>query len=215
MKSEEKDYAESAWQFYKQGHYRDYLLQVPELQNCKKILDVGCGPGSWLYSLAEEVNYEVLIAGDISLSWLEFVRENFQMIKKPVFLVELDAICLPIKSNFCDLIICALVMPLVRNEYKLCDEIIRVLAPKGNGIILFHSYRYYIRRLLTKDLKIKLSSIMSMVSSMIYQVTNIKVYNSTFQTYKSLKRYFNHNRCSVYFTDTSESGITSIFFRKD
>lgn len=215
MKTDEKKFADDSLQFYREGHYRNYLLKVPELQNCKKILDVGCGPGAWLYSLADQVNYDVLIAGDISLSWLKFVKDNFQRNKKPVFLVDLDALFLPIKSNFCDLVICAGVIPFVKNDYKLCDEMIRVLAPKGNGIILFNSYKVYLKRLFKKELKIKLASILSMVSSLIYMICSKKIYNSTFQTFKNLKTYLNQNQCSVYHTDTSESGITSIFFRRN
>lgn len=90
-----------------------------------------------------------------------------------------------------------------------------VLQPGGKGLLLFHTTKYYIRRLLTMRMKIKLASLLSLLSSLAYHLTGKKFYNSTFQTFSRLESIFGQTRCRLVYKSVEKSGIGILCFVKN
>lgn len=213
---EQMEYAVMAYEFLQEGHYLNYLNEIEGIHSCKKILDIGSGPGQWLLAVENLIDYDKLIASDISMDWLNFIKRNVnKIVSKKLPMVQLDAAFLPFKDNYFDLAISSLILPCVSNDKKICDEMVRVINYQGKGIILFHTYGYYLRRLMTKNLKIKIASLIGIISSFGYILTKSKIYNSTFQTHSFFKNYFRQNNCQILHYDADwNSGVGFISFIK-
>lgn len=109
-----------------------YKCIMGMINNCKKILDLGCGPGKFLPSLARYGN----VIG-LDLFPLDYDRSAKKEIKsfKNVDLIKGDIEKLPFLNNSVDLIIAADVLEHIPNVRQALEEILRTLKPEGSLII--------------------------------------------------------------------------------
>lgn len=203
-------YAEQSYRYARNGYYRNLLSFVPRIDQCLRVLDVGVGPGGWLWTLAAMMPGRLeMVGGDISPDWLEFARRQLSRIDaKTLEFVRLDAQALPFSDESFQLVISSIMLQEVPNEALACGEIARVLARGGKALVLFHTYRYYVRRLFTKkSMKVKCASLVSLLATILLPVLNTKMYGSTFQTFKGLSRTFYRYRCRVEYQQLGDMGI--------
>ena len=97
-----------------------------EHMKCKKILDVGCGPGLFSAPLALQ-NY--LVGLDVSSQMLRLAGDSFH----PVLA---DAVHLPFSGNTFDVVLAIETLQHSENSEALISEVCRVVKP-GGQVILF------------------------------------------------------------------------------
>ena len=99
-------------------------------KKAEKILEIGCGEGTKLNKIApkESLSYGI----DISPLAIKLGRKQFPNIK----FTELDAVKLPFKDNFFDLVYSAFTLEHLQNPQKAIKEMIRVCKIKGKIIFL-------------------------------------------------------------------------------
>ncbi len=217
LTEEEMKYSAQAWEYVENGYYRRLLGRVPGIERCRKVLDVGAGPGGWLLAIVEMLGSGVEIsAADISDDWLLLAGEKLKSLGvEKAGLSRMDAQSLAFEDNSFDLAISSLVLPYVPDEPKAVREMIRVLVKGGKGLLLFHEPYFYLRRLFKKGLKIRLSAAASMVSSVVYIFTGRKIYRRTFQSRQLIERLLKANGCRIVYSDRSKAGIGVLCFSKD
>ena len=110
----------------------NYLVKIEnEIQNIisfnsyKYILEAGCGTGRWIISLK---NKDTKIFGlDYSFEMLKISRKNGQSSN----LINADAVHIPFKNNFFDLIFCVNAIHHFADKEKFISECKRTLASNG------------------------------------------------------------------------------------
>jgi ubiquinone/menaquinone biosynthesis C-methylase UbiE len=102
----------------------------------KKILDNGCGNGSFIYEMHKD---KEIYGIDINRrDVLKRGAKEFRIV---------DSTKLPYKNNFFDCVVFAGVIQYIRNYQKSVDEIRRVLKPGGRIIIAAVNKRSFFRRI--------------------------------------------------------------------
>jgi len=135
-------------------YYEEYLFS-----NCcnKKVLEYGCGTGSYAFELAK--HRATVLGIDISEIGIEMakIKAKHTNLKNVSFLV-MDAESLQIEDNFFD-IICGNAILHHLNLNKSLNEIVRVLKPNGRAIFIeplglnpfISFYRYLTPAMRTKN----------------------------------------------------------------
>jgi ubiquinone/menaquinone biosynthesis C-methylase UbiE len=103
-----------------------------------KALDIACGPGHLLCSLARLAPNLELHGVDVSPNMLRRAQERFEK-KRPGSRIELhlgSAYQLPFESNTFDLVINTLALHCFEEPQRFFDELVRVMKPSGKGLIL-------------------------------------------------------------------------------
>lgn len=117
---------------YNTRYKDDYLVNIEnEIHNIissnsyKNILEAGCGTGRWINSLK---NKNAKIFGlDFSLEMLKISRKDGQSSN----LINADAVHIPFKNNFFDLIFCVNAIHHFPDKEKFISECKRVLSSNG------------------------------------------------------------------------------------
>lgn len=124
------------WSALRTSLFGDHFLLptlLSLLDSSLSIVDLGCGNGDTLLSLAPHINS--LIGIDRSPSMLSLARkrcEQFPHVQLKQGVLE----ALPLKDEQFDVALCILVLHHVPNIHEAFDEITRILKPKGRLIIL-------------------------------------------------------------------------------
>lgn len=106
----------------------------------KKLLDIGCGTGSFTLEMKEFA--EELYGIDISQKAIQLAKEKG--IK--AFQMDIDEENLPFENNFFDIIFCGEVLEHVFDSDHLLEEIYRVLKPTGVAVITTPNLASYLNR---------------------------------------------------------------------
>ncbi|MBI2106991.1 class I SAM-dependent methyltransferase [Candidatus Woesearchaeota archaeon] len=107
------------------------------IQDCNKILDVGCGDGA-LYNIIKGrcKNYYGVDISKTALSQIKDKKVNMRV-------VNINEEKLPFQDNFFDYVVCLDVIEHVFDPIKLIEEIFRVTKKEGFVIISTPNIRYY------------------------------------------------------------------------
>lgn len=106
-----------------------YLKHLLPLVKDKKVLEIGCGPGTFIREVSM---FSKLIVG------VDFSEEMLRIAKytsNEEYLLEADALYLPFKNNFFDIVYCIRTFQHVPDYHVLLKEINRVLSYEG--IVVF------------------------------------------------------------------------------
>jgi len=95
-----------------------------------KILDAGCGPGTYCRTL-KNLNYQNIIGIDYSWPVLKKAKER----SPRVIYINANIYQLPFKKNIFDHILCIGVLQSISDELNLIKELKRVLKPNGILVI--------------------------------------------------------------------------------
>ncbi|MBI4845695.1 MAG: methyltransferase domain-containing protein [Candidatus Omnitrophica bacterium] len=113
------------------------VLEALSPQEGEKILDIGCGVGTFAFHSAKSGAY--CTGADYSLNSVLMARKinNRYRLKRPADFVRADAMRLPFKSEVFDKVVCADFIEPINDKEKdiLIREIKRVLKPKGIAVI--------------------------------------------------------------------------------
>jgi ubiquinone/menaquinone biosynthesis C-methylase UbiE len=100
------------------------------LNDCKMVLDLGCGPGIFL-----DIFHGKTVIG------LEKNKEKIKKISKGL-LINADATNLPFKNGVFDGVLCTEVLEHIKNYKKVIYEISRVTKPGGKVLITTPNKKY-------------------------------------------------------------------------
>ena len=141
------------------GYYHDAMLNGPSMQrfwhrkkfekvaslvpNCSKVLDIGCGPGSFSYILNQISHSSSVLGIDIAESQIDYAKEFIMPTLKNGEFLRYEGEQIPFKDNSFDCITLIEVIEhlTVKNSRKLINEAMRLLVPKGKLIITTPNYK--------------------------------------------------------------------------
>ena len=123
------------------------LVEILDLKEEVRLLDVGCGTGWALRKAAESVHGQGVFCGvDLSPKMIERARENFRGLENFNFIVA-NAESIPIDENFFDTIICTNSFHHYYHPDKALHEFRRLLKPSGRVYILDPTSDFFAVRL--------------------------------------------------------------------
>jgi phosphatidylethanolamine/phosphatidyl-N-methylethanolamine N-methyltransferase len=104
----------------------------------QRILEIGIGPGS---TLEKYPSYTNLVGIDISAPMIEQARKRAGQLNggSTYDFHVMDAANLEFPENHFDAVISAYVITTVQDPYKVCREILRVVKPGGQIIVINHT----------------------------------------------------------------------------
>ncbi|MDI6760026.1 MAG: methyltransferase domain-containing protein [Candidatus Brocadiaceae bacterium] len=120
------------------------------LNNCKALLDVGCGSGPYTAYLSHRPD-SLIVACDISLQMVKEAKRHIELSGNSTAtkFSASNLECLPFKDKTFDGIICAQVIEHLLDDCKGLRELYRVLKPAGRLIIATDNKNNYASRLLS------------------------------------------------------------------
>jgi SAM-dependent methyltransferase len=111
-----------------------------------KILDIGCGSGRHICA-AYRLPEVIAVGADLDFDDLQEAGERLKLQDRlgehggGVWGLGLaDAVCLPFKDDYFDLVICSEVLEHIDNHYRAIREIVRVLKPDRNLVVSVPRY---------------------------------------------------------------------------
>jgi SAM-dependent methyltransferase len=175
--------------------FEEIPAEIKDLK-VEQVLDIGCGIGQALYSLAVK-NDAVGIGIDVSEYALGVGREFYaeHVPEAKVNLIKAPAETLPFASDTFDLVNFGLALPYTHNPRAIA-EVERVLRPGGVLLLKIHHFRYYLQKLKNGLVGADLLSMIHcgrvLTSGAIYHLSGrqpmTRFLNETFQTRWLLKR---------------------------
>jgi ubiquinone/menaquinone biosynthesis C-methylase UbiE len=133
------DKASAAYETFWQKQLKpaqDRLLELADIQNGEKVLDLACGTGLVSFRAAADAGKEGMVLGtDISDKMIEFAmaigkEKNLSNVK----FQRMDAEDLLLTAQSFDVVLCALGLMYMPNPLKAMREIYRVLRPGGRAV---------------------------------------------------------------------------------
>lgn len=119
-----------------------YLGRLIELNKCKNVLVLGCGPRPETVKVLMQKGYNVVGVEPVST----FASSAREYIDSQEEIVEGTAESIPLSNNSQDVIFCESVLEHVDSPGKSLDEMFRILAPGGIAyIVTTNRYRFSIR----------------------------------------------------------------------
>jgi ubiquinone/menaquinone biosynthesis C-methylase UbiE len=119
--------------------FRQWTLDLADLQPDNEVLDVGCGTGTLLLAAAERVGPSGALHGvEPSVEMAAHARHKARARRVPLEVVEASADSLPYPPESFDAVFCTLVfhhLPRPMQEGAIC-EMRRVLRPGGRAVIV-------------------------------------------------------------------------------
>lgn len=98
-----------------------------------RVLDVGCGTGTWALHLAAQ---GALVTGiDVSPAMIDVAREKVRRAGQPAAFLVAAGDCLPFASDGFDLVTAMLVLEFAENSEAVLSEMARVLRPGGKAVV--------------------------------------------------------------------------------
>lgn len=152
------------------------------------VLDIGCGKGYHLLNLLS-AGCKKLIGGDISpLNFPQILATNPG---PDLGLAVFEAGGLPFRDAVFDMVLCNLVLAYVADDGEVLQEIARVLKPGGKLLLRVVSLGYPLKKIIRGGVRVKGSGLMSILSTLLYQVTGVKIKRDTFHLPGQLIRLLN------------------------
>ena len=102
-------------------------LDHVDLRGVRRVVDIGCGNGLWLESLANQGDYDLLAGVDLSLGMLDAVRQRLG----PTPVIVADAVALPLVTASVDVALAMWMLYHVTDVRTALDEFRRILRPDG------------------------------------------------------------------------------------
>jgi ubiquinone/menaquinone biosynthesis C-methylase UbiE len=103
-----------------------FLSELPLDLNSRLVLDLGCGGGINSYYLKQNFPRASLVSLDLSHIRCQQCRQYID-----TSVIQADSICLPLKDNAFDMVICTMLIEHVFDDRRLVEEIHRILKPEG------------------------------------------------------------------------------------
>ena len=111
---------------------REYALIRSELAGCRRLLDLGCGPGIYGRALARDLPGAAVTGLDLSRPMLRYAARRARAARLARFvLVRGDAMALPFGAQRFDGAVCCGALHLFPDTAGALRELVRVLAPGG------------------------------------------------------------------------------------
>ena len=115
--------------------YKLTSFKVLEIEKGFKILDVGCGTGDDVKTMAKDVGNEGKVVGiDVNEEAIKTAKEKFQ--DKNLLFINQNVEQIPFDDNYFDAVRSDRVFMHLINPIKVFDEMIRVTKPKGKIMVL-------------------------------------------------------------------------------
>ncbi len=126
-------------EFYAKGYYAglapeprfDMVLKIASNLECKRLLDIGCGDGSFTVLLKKALKAEEAAGIEIASGAIASIREKG--IK--AYLLDIDGNPFPFNDAYFDVVYCGEIIEHVFNTDHLLEEVHRIL--KTDGIAIF------------------------------------------------------------------------------
>ena len=133
------DKASAAYETFWQNQLKpaqDRLLEMADIQNGEKVLDLACGTGLVSFRAAADAGKEGMVLGtDISDKMIELATSNgIEKNLSNIKFQRMDAEDLPLTAQSFDVVLCALGLMYMPNPLKAMKEIYRVLRPGGRAV---------------------------------------------------------------------------------
>ena len=133
------DKASAAYETFWQKQLKpaqDRLLEMADIQNGEKVLDLACGTGLVSFRAAADAGKEGMVLGtDISDKMIELATANGKEKNlSNITFQRMDAEDLPLTAQSFDVVLCALGLMYMPNPLKAMIEIYRVLRPGGRAV---------------------------------------------------------------------------------
>jgi len=125
----EKLWVNSKWQSHKNIKIAEPLFDQVNMENVKRVLEVGCGNGVLSSYLAEKYGWNVT-GIDIDPEQIKIAKMDYEE-KDNLKFIEADASKLPYGNNEFDLVLSFDVLHHIPNWVITIEEINRVLKPNG------------------------------------------------------------------------------------
>ena len=110
------------------NHFIKYYKKIRYKHNKPfKILDLGCGPGTYLHEILKENNEDQIIGIDYSHEMLVFGRSEYKLRN----IICADAQYLPIIDNSFELVYCMGVLQSGADPERIINSIYQILKPAG------------------------------------------------------------------------------------
>jgi len=129
----EKLWVNSKWQSHKNIKIAEPLFDQVNMDNVKRVLEVGCGNGVLSSYLAEKYGWNVT-GIDIDPEQIKIAKMDYEE-KDNLMFIEADATELPHGNNEFDLVLSFDVLHHVPNWGKAVEEINRILKPESLYIL--------------------------------------------------------------------------------
>jgi SAM-dependent methyltransferase len=171
------------------AYWSAYLTPPPDMTRYRPggiVLDVGCGEGVQLTNLRE--------AGCQAIG-LELAPEAARAcyaMGYPVIIASAER--LPFRGESCHGILCKVVLPYT-DERRAIEEIARVLAKGGVGVLYLHGLGYSLRYLLRPDIwKRSVYAARTIFNTVVYRLSGRRLPgflgDTIFQSDRRLRRYY-------------------------
>lgn len=116
-------------------HRLNKAVELGEIDENKKVIEVGCEGGFLLKSIIERKKPKLLVGLDISRKALIDARDLLNINNRNVCLIQGDNANLPFKSNGFEVVICSEVLEHVIDPENAVKELHRIVKEKGVVII--------------------------------------------------------------------------------
>lgn len=163
------------------GQYDNLHSHLANLDG-KSILDIGCGPAMVLEALIQGQSPALVVGLDIDPEWLNYAQGKTQ--DGRVF-IQASAECLPFRDSSFDIIICTAVLPYLWHEKEALKDLCRCLVPGGLLILRLHSIGNSICRIFTRGKGPLIHNTLSLLSSLVCQLTGKKPFLPSPDTHQS------------------------------
>lgn len=130
-------------------YWEEELHRILDGKRCRKILDIGCGPGFFSILLAQ-MGYEVT-AVDYTENMLAEAKKNADAYGAPIVFLRMDAQKLAFPDGAFDFVISRNVLWNLENPVQAYGEWMRVLRPGGLLMNCDGNFYYYVKDAAYKD----------------------------------------------------------------
>lgn len=108
---------------------------LPPPENCKRVLDLGCGPGFWTVELLQRCQVEAMTSADLTQQAVDITRKRLALFHLRADVRIENAEALTFSDNSFDHVNCQGVIHHTPNTEACVSEIFRVLRPGGTASI--------------------------------------------------------------------------------
>lgn len=168
------------------GEYDDFFSHLGNIEG-KKVLDVGCGPVVLLEALVQGQSPNLAVALDIDAEWLNYAKQKFGK-DRDIVCLRASAEYLPFDNSSFDIIICTAVIPYVWNDTKVIQDLCNCLSEGGILFLRLHSIGNSICRIFTRGRGPIIHNTLSLLSSLVHQLTGKKFFLPSPDTHQSLSK---------------------------